>query len=768
MRRPSRAHRRAPKHDRRIEAAQSNLFGEIAVDLFAGGGGFSTGFSMATGRVMDIAVNHDPAAILMHRTNHSHTEHFQEDVFLVDPRTVCRGRPVGLLWASPDCKHFSKAKGEPLVDRKIRGLSWVVLRWALDVQPRVIGMENVEEIQTWGPLIPLLDSKTGRPFKWITTEEGKRKKVIADEGETVPEDQLVMVPDPARKGETFRAFIGMLSTGIDRKTYADALAEACEYLGVSTDSETAERLCRGLGYDLDHRELVAADFGAPTTRKRWVLVARRDGRPIVWPERTHAPAASEAVRSGRCQTWRSAAEIIDWSQPTYSIFETKEEIKARYGATAVRPLADNTLRRIIRGVDKFTIKSGKPFIVPTGYGERPGQAPRIHDIDSPLPTVVAKGKQNLVQPVTAPFMADCNHGGDGHIAEIRDPLGTITQKCTKGIVNPVMAPVTFPNTAHSVGSPADQPVHTITSAGNQILAAAQLASIGQTGGGDRIRGIEDPVPTVVSKQEACLVSAQLMQYHDEGDGTPRVTDPAECLPTIDGSNRHSLVTAQLTEYYGNGQPIDPAEPMHTVTGHDREGLTTAILQVYHDGGYHGKGNSPEAPVNTVTGSGGHSLVCSQVVEFKGEDIGQSAALPLRTVTAGGGQFGLAHVRVAHYESGADLGYWPQVRALLNQYCGYTLAEDEILLIWIGSAWRYIRDITLRMLTPRELYAAQGFPPDYIIDRDYLGRPYPKCEQVARCGNSVSPQMAAAVVRANFPEWATEIHTMAELEKAVAL
>ena len=689
MRRPSRARRRAPKHDRRIEAAQSNLFGEIAVDLFAGGGGFSTGFSMATGRVMDIAVNHDPAAILMHRTNHSHTEHFQEDVFLVDPRTVCRGRPVGLLWASPDCKHFSKAKGEPLVDRKIRGMSWVVLRWALDVQPRVIGMENVEEIQTWGPLIPLLDSKTGRPFKWITTEEGKRKKVIADEGETVPEDQLVMVPDPARKGETFRAFIGMLSTGIDRKTYADALAEACEFLGVSTDSETAERLCKGLGYNLDHRELVAADFGAPTTRKRWVLVARRDGCPIVWPERTHAPAASEAVRSGRCQPWRSAAEIIDWSQPTYSIFETKEEIKARYGATAVRPLADNTLRRIIRGVDKFTIKSGKPFIVQMKFQNGP------QDISKPLTTITAVGAHE--------------------------------------VVNPMFSPVTFPNTAHSVGSQADQPVHTITSAGNQILAAAQL-----------------------------------MQYHDEGDGAPRVTDLAECLPTIDGSNRHSLVTAQLTEYYGNGQSIDPTEPMHTVTGHDREGLTTAILQVYHDGGYHGKGNSPEAPVNTVTGSGGHSLVCSQVVEFKGEDIGQSAELPLRTVTAGGGQFGLAHVRAAHYEPGADLGYWPQVRALLNQYCGYTLAEDEILLIWIGSAWRYIRDITLRMLTPRELYAAQGFPPDYIIDRDYLGRPYPKCEQVARCGNSVSPQMAAAVVRANFPEWATEIHTMAELEKAVAL
>ena len=750
--------------------AQTDLFGEIAVDLFAGGGGFSTGFSMATGRVMDIAVNHDPAAILMHTTNHRHTEHFQEDVFLVDPRTVCRGRPVGLLWASPDCKHFSKAKGAPLVDRKIRGLSWVVLRWALDVQPRVIGMENVEEIQTWGPLIPWIDAKTGRPMKRIVAESGKPHIVPADEGEIIPPEQLVMVPDPARKGETFRAFIGMLSKGIERETYADALAEACEFLGVATDSETADRLVKGLGYDVDHTELVAADFGAPTTRKRWVLIARRDGRPIAWPERTHAPADSELVKSGKCKPWRSATEIIDWSLPTYSVFETKEEIRRKYGATVDvrRPLAENTMRRIIRGVDKFTIRSGKPFIVPTGYGERAGQAPRVHDLDEPLPTVVGTNKENLVRPVVAPFMADCNHAGDGHIAETEQPLGVVTQKCTKGLVEPLLAPVTFPNTAHSVGSPADQPVHTIASAGNQILAAAQLASIGQTGGGNRIRGVEDPVPTVVSKQEACLVSASLIQYHDEGDGAPRVSDPGEALPVIDGSNRHALVTAQLTEYYGNGRPLELADPLHTATAHDREALSTAILQVYHDGGYHGKGNSPEAPVNTVTGSGGHSLVCSQVVEFKGDDLGQSAVRPLRTITASCGQFGLAHVQVVRYEPGAELGYWPQVRTLLNRYCGYTLAEDEVLLILVDGVWRYIRDITMRMLTPRELYAAQGFPPDYIIDRDYTGRPYPKNQQVARCGNSVSPQMTAAVVRANFPEWAVVIVTMAELNRMVAV
>lgn len=711
--------------------AQISLLDEIYAELFAGGGGFSTGFSMATGRVMDIAVNHDPAAILMHKTNHPHTEHYQEDVFLVDPTTVCRGRPVGLLWASPDCKHFSKAKGEPLVDRKIRGLSWVVLRWALDVQPRVIGMENVEEIQTWGPLMVLLDAKTGRPIKYVVNEKGRRKKVVTEPGEVVPPDELAMTPDPAHKGETFQAFIGMLSTGIDREKQADALAEACEFLGVATDSETADRLVKGLGYDLDYRELVAADYGAPTTRKRWVLVARRDGRPIVWPERTHAPRNSEEVKSGKLLPWRSAAEIIDWSRPMYSIFESKEEIKAKYGVNAQRPLADNTQRRIIRGVDKFTIKSGKPFIVQGKFQNGP------QDIERPLTTVTAVGAHELVEPVMAPFLAECNHAGEGHLAETDRPLGTITQKCTKGVCAPVMAPFTFPNTQNSVGAPANQPVHTITSAGNQVLAAAQL-----------------------------------MQYHDEGDGPARASALTECLPTIDGSNRHGLVVAHITEYYGNGQPIDPTDPMHTVTGHDREGLTAAILQPFHAGGYHGRGNSPEEPVNTVTSSGGQSLVAAHIVEFKGEDIGQRADKPLRTITASWGEFAVAGVKVEKYDPAAPfqgwLGHWPEIRALLNQYCGYTLADDEILLLNIGGVWHYIDDILLRMLMPRELYAAQGFPADYIIERDYTGRPYPKNQQVARCGNSVSPQMAAAVVRANFPELAVELHTMAELERIVAV
>lgn len=674
---------------------QIDYLDEIIADNFAGGGGASTGIELATGRPVTIAINHDPAAILMHKTNHPYTQHLQASVWDVDPETVCAGRPVGLAWFSPDCKHFSKAKGAALVDRNIRGLAWIVLRWVGTVRPRVIILENVEEFVTWGPV------RKGKPIK-------------------------------SKSGQTFRKWLSQLEA---------------------------------LGYEVEYRELVAADYGAPTTRKRFVLIARCDGQPIRWPERTHAPRDSEEVKSGKCLPWRSAAEIINWTVPMYSIFATKAEIKEQYGVNAVRPLADNTLRRIIRSVDKFTIKSGQPFIVPTGYGERKGQAPRVHDIDKPLPTVVSTCKQNLVEPALQPFLAECNHSGAGHITEVGKPIGTVTQKCTMGLCAPLMEPFTFSNTGSSVGASADKPIHTIRTAGGQILAAANLMSIGQTGGGDRIRGLDAPAPTTVSKQEACLVAANLVQYHTEKTEDVRASDLNAALLTVDGSNRHGLVAAHLTEYYGNGQPIDPQEPMHTATSHDREALTAVHIQKYFGGVV---GSEVSAPLPTVTAIDHSALTAAHVVEFKGQDIDQRPNKPLRTITASAGEFAIAGVRTVKYVPGIDLGYWPEIRALLNKYCGYALADDEILLLWVREAWHYINDISMRMLTPRELYAAMGFPPDYIIDRDYTGRPYPKSHQVARCGNAVCPPMATAVVRANFPDWAAHLSTMAELERTIAI
>ncbi|MBQ6205813.1 MAG: DNA cytosine methyltransferase [Oscillospiraceae bacterium] len=537
------------------ERAQLTLRDELIVDNFAGGGGASTGIELAAGRPVDIAVNHDPAAILMHKTNHPFTERYCESVWDVDPVKVCRGRPVGLAWFSPDCKRFSKAKGAALVDRNIRGLAWVVLRWAGTVRPRVIILENVEEFQTWGPV------RKGKPVRKVA-------------------------------GQTFRKWLEQL---------------------------------RSLGYAVEHRELVAADYGTPTTRKRFVLIARCDGRPIVWPKPTHSRNGGDGLKR-----WIPAADIIDWNLPAYSIFATRRELKERYGVTAVRPLAENTLRRVIRGVDRFTIRSGKPFLV------------RV------------------------------------------------------------------------------------------------------------------PHPASVS----------LIQYCSERGERVRSQSVCETLQTVDSSDRYGVTAAHLVEYFSDGRPLSVAEPLHTVTSHDKEALVAVHVQKYFGGI---TGTYADEPLPTVTAIDHNALCAAHIVEFKGQDIGQDAARPLRTITACIGQFAECRTEIVRADSGRDLGRWPEIRALLNHFCGYRLGDDEILLLTIdGAAW-FLSDISLRMLTPRELYRAMGFPPDYVIDRDYAGKPYPKSAQVARCGNAVCPPMAAAVVRANFPEWSQRTVTcMSALTEMIAV
>lgn len=527
--------------------AQEQMTGEIIVDNFAGGGGASTGIEIATGMAVAIAINHDPAAILMHKTNHPYTEHLQASVWDVDPKAVCRGRPVGLAWFSPDCKHFSKAKGAALVDRKIRGLAWITLRWAATVRPRVIILENVEEFQTWGPV------RKGRPVKKLA-------------------------------GTTFRKFISQLEA---------------------------------LGYTVEFRELVAADFGAPTSRKRFYMIARCDGKPIAWPKPTHSKTGADGLPK-----WRCASEIIDWSLPCPSVFASKAEIMAEYGLKAVRPLAKNTMRRIIRGVDKFTIRSGKPFIVP----------------------------------------------------------------------------------------------------GNPLLAPA------------------------------------LIQYHTEKTESVRASGLGAPVNTVDASNRYGLTCANLVEYYTGGRPLDVREPMHTVTSQDREAVVAAHIAKYYGGVV---GEKVGAPLPTVTAIDHNAVCAASVVKFKGDNLGHGADEPMQTVTTSAGEFAACEAYLAKMHGGDELGYWPLIRDLLNEFCGYTLAEDEVLLLEIGGALYYIADIGLRMLSPRELYNAMGFPPDYIIDRDYQGHEYGRTKQVARCGNAVCPPVASALVRANLSEWCgVTITTMA--------
>lgn len=260
--------------------------GELIVDNFAGGGGASTGIELATGKSVDIAINHDPEAIKMHKANHPHTKHYCENVWEVDPVKACNGHPVGLAWFSPDCKHFSKAKGGKPVEKNIRGLAWVVLKWAALVRPRVIMLENVEEFQTWGPCIPMRDKKTGRVIVNMTGRHDRKKNEprtrVAEPGEVVPADMQMFQPDSKRKGQTYKKWRKQLEA---------------------------------LGYEIDTKELVAADYGTPTMRKRFFMIARCDGKPIVWPEPTHAPRDSEEVKAGILKPYVGAYTQIDFSRP---------------------------------------------------------------------------------------------------------------------------------------------------------------------------------------------------------------------------------------------------------------------------------------------------------------------------------------------------------------------------------------------------------------------------------------------------------------------
>ena len=467
----------------------------------------------------------------MHKMNHPSTKHYCENVWDVDPVKVCEGHPVALAWFSPDCKHFSKAKGGKPKDKNIRGLAWVACRWAGLVKPRVIMLENVEEFKTWGPL-----NRSHRPI---------RKK----------------------QGSTYSKFINQL---------------------------------HDLGYEVRTRELVAADYGAPTMRKRFFLIARCDGKPVIWPEPTHAPAGSEEVAEGKRKPYVGAYTQIDFSLPCPSIFDTAEEIKEKYGIRAQRPLAEKTMKRIARGIRKFVLENPEPFII------------------------------------------QYDHAGDRKPQDIRNSMPTITGKQGYGIAAPV-----------------------------------------------------------------------LIQYHSE-------TAPSEV----------------------RGQGIE--NPIMTVDGSNRYGLVLSFLHKYFAGGYSGSGESLEKPLPTVTCWDHNSIVTANLIQMNNHCDGKDIRQPIPTITAGDGHFG-------------------EVRAFLVKYYGQGTGQavtepldtipthDRFGLVTIQGVDYQIIDIGLRMLEPRELYGCQGFPDDYIIDRDYTGKTYPRSEQVRRCGNAVCPPIPAALVRSNLPE-----------------
>ncbi|ELN6663593.1 DNA cytosine methyltransferase [Salmonella enterica] len=680
---------------------------EIIVDNFAGGGGASTGIEMAIGRSVDIAINHDENAVAMHTTNHPDTLHYCESVYEVRPKVATAGRPVALAWFSPDCRHFSKAKGAKPVEKAIRGLAWVVLRWGLDVGPRVMKLENVEEFKTWGPLLA---------------------------GE--------MRPDPARAGETFEAFVGMLTTGIPANH--PALEECCEFLNISLDSEDAARLVKGLGYVVEYRELRACDYGAPTIRKRFFMVMRRDGKPIVWPEPTHGDPKSAAVQSGRLAPWRTAAECIDWTIPAPSIFDRK------------KPLAENTLKRIARGIQRFVIDSASPFIVKcnhtstkTSYDCFRGQA-----LGEPLQTITKTHGYALAVPHLTKFRT----GATGQ--PVTEPVPTVTAGTSKrpggnghalGLVEAALTPFLAGNGGSEYQAkprPLDKPSHTILKQSRACLVAPVITRQFGASVGHRV---DEPSATITAGGggKSQLVTPTLIQmgYGERPGQEPRVLRLDNPLGTVTaGGNKFATVSAFLAKHYGgnySGAGVGLDEPVHLVTTVDHHAVVAAHLMVNNTGH---PGGTLDNPAHTLTTGNHHAAITSHLVKLRGTcRDGQPTSEPMPTVTAGGLHIGEVKTTLAVDEY--DEHRAQQTLEFLREYCG----EDCDGLVTVEGITYRIVDIGMRMLQPHELYRAQGFPEWYIIDQDYRGKKYAKDKQVARCGNAVPPPFAEALVRANLPE-----------------
>ena len=596
--------------------AQIDLSEEITVDGFCGGGGWSTGFEFAIGRPVDIGINHDADAIAMHKKNHPFTEHYNENIFEVDPYKATRGRPVGWAHFSPDCTHFSRAKGGTPVKKSIRGLAWVVTKWAGTVHPRIISMENVPEFMTWGPLCARRN-KEGRIYKVIneewendTDDEGRIinvKENLAEKHEYVPYSEQQLVPDKRKEGKTFKRFISIM---------------------------------KSLGYECEWKILTASDYGAPTIRKRLFIIFRNDGQPIVFPEPTHGDPESEDVKSGKLLPWHTAAECIDWSLECPSIFERK------------KPLAENTLKRIAKGIQKFVIENPNPFIIQVNHS---GDNFRGQSLDEPMPTITAK------------------HG-----------FG-------------VVVPTIMCNNTDNVGA-----------------------------------SVETPLPTVTTGNRNYLCTPTLIQYHGEqSENEVRGQALEKPLQTVDTANRYGLVTAFMSKYFG--------------------------------GNYRGCGSSVDEPLHTITAVDHNALAAVHITQFNNHCVGQKADEPLKTIVCGEGHFGEVRAFLIKYYGGNEGGQ------NMDEPLHTITTKDRFGLVTIQGVDYAIVDIGLRMLSPRELYNAQGFPQDYEIETDCYGHKYPKTKQVARCGNSVPPPFATALVRANAPEWCTKkFSTMKEFIQEVAV
>nr|WP_246710433.1 MULTISPECIES: DNA cytosine methyltransferase [unclassified Martelella] len=699
----------------------------LIVDSFAGGGGASTGIEMALGRSPDIAINHNPVALAMHEVNHPDTLHLSENIYHVDPLDYVAGRHIGLAWFSPDCKHFSKAKGGKPVERNIRDLAHIIPFWVERIQKSggkidVIIMENVEEFASWGPL--------------MRTEKGE-------------------VPDPARRGETFQKWC---------------------------------RRLRRLGGRLEMKELRAFRYGAPTIRNRLFVIIRFDGRPIVWPEETHGEPDDAGVYFGQKMIWRTAAEIIDWSLPCPSIFDTSAEIMEKHGLRAVRPLADNTEARIARGFHRYVLEAEKPFLVSIAHGDSGGR--REYPLDDPFGVVTAGG---ISHALVSPSVVRFNSGATGSAMDA--PLPTVTANsfikrpggCAPlGIIAPHL--MTMRNSQKPFNG-ADEPTHTITAGGAGLSLVSAFvsrqfgASIGHPvttpsatvtagvnksalvtphlmslkGSARRDSAVTAPHPTVLAGGgHSAVIAPTLIQtgYGERAGQEPRALDIGRPLGTVvAGGVKHAVVIPSLVGCggrAGQSRPRGGNEPIHTVTAKADTCLAAMFVAQHNNDGrsdWVRPGRAADAPLSTVTASGAQQgAVAAYCAKYFGTGDGAGYGGPLHTVTTKD-RFG--HVQAAldappFTEAQAERAR--QVAAFLRKHGFWD--EREFVTLTIGEATFVVVDIGMRMLTPRELFNAQGFPADYEIDRGPDGKPFTKSQQVSACGNSVCPPVAAALVAAN--------------------
>ena len=707
----------------------------MIVDSFAGGGGASTGIEMALGRGPDIAINHSETALALHAANHPETLHLSENVYRVDPLTYLAGKHIGLMWFSPDCKHFSKAKGGAPVKRNIRDLAWIIPGWIERIQKScgrvdVVLLENVEEFKTWGPL--------------IETDKG-------------------LMPDPARAGETFAAWVKAL---------------------------------RRLGGKIETRELRGCEYGAPTIRKRLFIVIRFDKRRIVWPKPTHGAPNSPEVLSGKLLPWRSAAECIDWRLPCPSIFDTAPEIMAKHGLRAIRPLKPNTLARIARGMARYVLGAERPFIVskttgrgpnawnaddplrtitsaggfaavvPTivGCGGRAGQS-RPRGGDEPFATVTAKADACMVAASITRF----NGGATG--ADLRDPMPTITANSwikkpggamPLGILAPYLASIAHGDSGGRREYPLADPLGTVTVGGIQhALVAPHLLAL--KGTARRSCDVAAPHPTVLAGGGHSAIIAPVLTYAQQGGANRSITDPHHTI-CASRKDQNALFAAALVQTgYGEreGQApraLDISAPLGTVVAGGVKHAPFAAFLAQHNGGPRmatHAGHHAASPISTIAASGSQQTpVAAFFAKYYGTGDGSETCEPLHTITT--------KDRMAHVQ--ADLAAPPfgpkhhaRARAVADFLREYGAWDGgEYVTLTLGGAEFVVIDIGMRMLTPRELFNAQGFPPDYVIEGVWDGldsetpkfRAFPGHVQVSCCGNSVCPPVAAALVRAN--------------------